>query len=285
MSNYYGILGVTKNANEKDIRSAYRKLARKYHPDLNPGSKESADKFKKVNEAYEILSDSKSREKYDLYGEKWKHSDGLDSPFGGERHPRYTKSNFQNHENLFGSSGFSNLEDLFNKSQRTSELETSIEVTLEEAYSGTNRTVKINVGTSERRIEVTIPPGVDTGSVVKVSPNRNQKILLNIIVTPHKFFSRKGNDLTAKVEIPLEDVVLGGEVEVKTLKSRIQLKVPRESQNGQRIRLKGHGMPKIKDRNRTGDLYVEIQSIIPNNMSDEEIDLFKKLKQLRARKA
>ena len=108
---------------------------------------------------------------------------------------------------------------------------------------------------------------------------------MNIIVTPHKFFSRKGNDLTAKVEIPLEDVVLGGEVEVKTLKSRIQLKVPRESQNGQRIRLKGHGMPKIKDRNRTGDLYVEIQSIIPNNMSDEEIDLFKKLKQLRARKA
>lgn len=284
MSNYYGILGIAKNANEKDIRSAYRKLARKYHPDLNPGSKESADKFKKVNEAYEVLSDSKSRGKYDIYGENWKHSDGLGSPFGGGGQTRYAKSNFQNYENLFGSSGFGNLGDIFNKSQRTSELETSIEVTLEEAYSGTNRTVKINVGTNERRIEVTIPPGVDTGSVVKVSPYRNQKILLNIIVTPHKLFSRKGDDLTVKVEIPIEDVVLGGEIEVKTLKSRIQLKVPRESQNGQRIRLKGHGMPKLKDRNKTGDLYVEIQSIIPKNMSDEEIDLFKKLKQLRARK-
>ena len=284
MSNYYGILGVPKNADEKDIRSAYRRLARKYHPDLNPGSKESADKFKKVNEAYEVLSDSKSRVKYDLYGENWKHSEGLGSSFGSGRQTHYTKSNFQNYENLFGSSGSGNPEDLFNKSSRASAMETSIEVSLEEAYSGTRRTVKINIGTNERRIEVTIPPGVDTGSVVKVSPHHNQKILLNIIVTPHKLFSRKGNDLTATVEIPLEDVVLGGEVEVQTLKSRIRLRVPRESQNGQRIRLKGHGMPKLKDNDMAGDLYVKIQSIIPNNMSDEEIDLFKKLKEFRTKK-
>ena len=283
---YYDVLGVAKDATDKDIRQAFRRLARKYHPDLNPDDEEAEAKFKEINEANEVLSDAESRKKYDQYGDDWKRADEFESRYAGRGSGRtHTWSS----DDDFDSDPFGGFEDLFRRSQRgqneatsrAQRLELDIEVTLEEAYLGSKRTVTITQGGRDRRIEVDIPPGVDTGSVVKVRPAVNQDLRLKMIVEPHPHFQRIGSDLYLDVLVPLDDAALGAEVEIATINGKGQLKIPAGSRNGQRIRLKGKGMPKLGSPGGKGDLFVVVRPLMPEPLGDEERKLFEQLRAIR----
>lgn len=293
MSDYYRMLGVAKTVGDKEIRQAYRKLARKYHPDLNPGDKKAESMFKRINEAYEVLSDPDSRKKYDTYGDQWKRADQIKAQYGdvgGSPHSWTYRGGRQGRR--AGSDPFSGLEDLLTKFGGFGEsrgrpaaprrIEAAVEVTLEEAYSGAARKVTISSSGGDRRIEVSIPPGVDTGSVVRISPGGGQELLLNMTVAAHKRFIRKGADLYTDVTVSLEDAILGGEVEVRTLKGKVSVKVPPESQNGQRIRLAGKGMPRLGSTDTRGDLYVVIRPRMPRDLTREQRELIRSFKALRA---
>lgn len=282
---YYDVLGVGRNATDGEIRQAFRRLARKYHPDLNPDDKEAEAKFKEINEANEVLSDAETRKKYDAYGDDWKRAEEMESRYGGrsgDRSRTWTEG-FES-DDLFG--GF---EDLFRKTQRSrreaaarpQRLELDIEVTLEEAYLGSKRTVTITQRGQERRIEVDIPPGVDTGSVVKVRLSASQDLRLKILVEPHPRFQRIGSDLYLEAHVPLDDAALGGEVELITINGTGRLKIPAGSRNGQKIRLKGKGMPSLGSPERKGDLFVVVRPVMPESMGDEERELFERLRTLR----
>ncbi len=296
MDNYYDILGVRRDADEKDIRRAFRRLARQYHPDLNPGDKEAEGKFKRINEAYEVVSDAESRKKYDKYGDRWKHADEFQARYGRESGAPFPWTYRSGDQGGFsGSDPFAGLEHLLGgfgeragrrhrTRPRPAGAEASVDVSLEEAFSGAKRNVTITSAGKERRIEVSIPPGVDTGSVVRVTPGEGRELLLNITVAAHERFSRKGDDLFAEVDVPLEDAILGGEADVQTLNSRIRVKVPPESQNGQKIRLAGQGMPKLRSQGNRGDLYITIRPRMPKNLTGEELELVRRFKALRSRK-
>ena len=287
---YYSELGVPRDADEKQIKQAYRRAARKHHPDLNPDDKAAEDRFKKVNEAYEVLSDPDSRKKFDRYGASWRDVERMGSAAGGYE-PPFTWTG-RAHRGAGGFGGQSvDFDDLLGSSPfgrgRTApaRLETSVTVSLEEAMAGTTRTVTITTRAGERRLEVTIPSGVKTGSVVRVNPGQGQEVHLNVEVTPHVRFTREGDDLHTEVEVPLEDAVLGGEVNVQTLRRRLNLTIPPESQNGQKIRLKGQGMPRLGSPESVGDLLVTVRPRLPRNLSDEEQELFRRLKELRSKRA
>ena len=289
VQDYYSELGVPRDADEKQIKQAYRRLARKHHPDLNPDDKGAEDRFKKVNEAYEVLSDPDSRKKFDRHGANWRDVERMGSAAGGYE-PPFTWTG-RTHRGAGGFGGQSvDFDDLLGSSPfgrgRTApaRLETSVTVSLEEAMAGTTRTVTITTRGGERRLEVTIPSGVKTGSVVRVNPGQGQEVHLKIEVTPHVRFTREGDDLHTEVEVPLEDAVLGGEVNVQTIRRRLSLKIPPESQNGQKIRLKGQGMPRLGSPESVGDLLVTVRPILPRNLSDEEQELFRRLKELRGKR-
>lgn len=286
---YYDVLGVDNSATDKDIRQAFRRLARKYHPDLNPDDKEAEAKFKEINEANEVLSDAESRKKYDKFGDDWKRAEEFESRHGSQGTGRtYTWGG----DGDFDADPFAGFEDLFRRNQRRrnetasrpQRLELDIEVTLEEAYLGSKRTVTITQGGRERRIEVDIPPGVDTGSVVKVRPSANQDLRLKMIVEPHPQFQRLGNDLYLDVPVPLDDAALGAEAEIATINGRGQLRIPAGSRNGQRIRLKGKGMPKLGSPDKKGDLFVVVRPVMPEPIGDEERKVFERLRALRTGK-
>ena len=287
---YYRELGVPRNADEKEIKQAYRRLARKYHPDLNPDDETAEDRFKQVNEAYEVLSDPDSRGKYDRYGARWRDVDRMGDAAGAHGSPFTWTRRTRPGAGGFGG-GFADLGDLLGGSPfgrggaRPARLETSVEVSLEEAVVGTTRTVTITRPDGERRLEVTIPPGVNTGSVVRVSPGQGHEVHLNIEVSPHPRFRREGDDLHTEVDVPLQDAALGGEVNVRTLRRTVSLKIPPESQNGQRIRLKGQGMPNLGDPESAGDLLVTVRPTMPKNLNDEERGLFRRLRELRGKDA
>ena len=285
---YYDILGVSKKADEKEIRQAFRRLARKHHPDLNPGNKKAEAKFKETNEAYEVLSDAENRKKYDRYGDNWKRADQIEAQYGaGAGEPFTWSSRGGRQQRTAGFDPFAGLEDLLGRHGRTAtttRIEGQVDVTLEEAFAGSKRNVTITSEGKDRRLEVTIPPGVDTGSAVRVSPGEGHELLLRVTVLPHKRFQRKGDDLSVEAPVPMEDAILGGEIEVQTLKGKVHLKVPAESQNGQRIRLAGQGMPRLGSKDTSGDLYVVLRPRMPRNLTAEERDLVGKLKEARSGK-
>ena len=292
MASYYETLGVSKKANEGEIRRAFRREARKYHPDLNPGDEDAESKFKLINEAYEVLSDSEKRKKYDRFGDKWKHAEQFESQYGhGSGSPFGWNFGGGQPGGDFGVDMSGRLDDLLGqyvgRSRRSRartgprRIETPVTVTLEEAFSGTVRKVTGEIGDRERRIEVTIPPGVDTGSIVRFPLDKENELLLNVTVSPHARFQRRGNDLHMEVEVPFEDAVLGCETDIQTLKSKVRLKVPPESQNGQIIRLGGQGMPKLGAAD-SGDLYATLRPILPKDLNKEERELLMKFKEFRS---
>ncbi len=293
MADYYKILGVSKDASEKEIKQAFRRLARQLHPDINPGDKQAEARFKRINEAHAVLSDPDKRQKYDRYGDNWQQADRIESrrgqsdgatfDFGFGRGPYSTDVG----HDVFG--GLGDLLGGFRTGGRRRSrvatkrrIEGTLEVTLEQAFAGTRSQVTFGSGHGERRIEVSIPPGVDTGSVVHVSPDKDSELYLTIEVAPHRRFQRKGDDLYVDINIPVEDAVLGADTEIATLKGKVKLKVPEGSQNGQRIRLAGQGIPKLGDPDRKGDLYVTLRPTLPKRPTSDERELFEKLRQLRS---
>ena len=319
-ADYYSVLGVPRNASEKDIRQAFRKLARTYHPDVNPGNKGAEEKFKQINEANEVLSDPDKRKKYDKYGENWKHADRIEAAQaqgeGGRPGPFTWRRVYHSGPEGFDVEGLGGdgeesdpLETIFGsmfggrgrrrgagvdfatEGARTSrDIEQPVEITLEEAYAGTTRLIMLQDRSGRsRRLEVKIPKGVDTGSKVRVQGEGAQgprgargDLYLVVNVSPHPIFERKGSDLYTDVAVPVEDAALGGEVEVPTLKGKVMLKVPPETQNGATFRLSGLGMPKLGSE-EAGNLYARAKLTLPTDLTEQEKELFRQLKSLRRR--
>ncbi len=312
---YYRILGVDKNASPEEIRKAYRRLARKYHPDVNPNDERAEARFKEINEAYEVLRDPEKRRKYDQLGVNWERYQQAGGDPGGfdwsqwfagggstDQGGRYYYTEHVDLGDLFGETGFSDFfQAIFGRPPRSSrrtrdfgtrtfavdgrDIEQPVEISLEEAFHGTTRIVQVG----RRRLEVRIPRGVVTGSRVRVAGagepgfdgGRPGDLYLVISVREHPVFKRDGDNLRMRLPVDLYTLILGGEVTVQTLKSRISLKIPPETKAGQVFRLRGQGMPHLRNPDQYGDLYVEVQPIIPQNLSSEERELFRKLAALR----
>ena len=290
---YYDILGVKRDASEKDIRQAYRRLARKYHPDVNPGDKAAEAAFKEMNEAHEVLSDPENRKKYDRFGDDWKHADQFTQ--GYRRPGTGTFTGDQGGEPFFGRGADDFLGDFLGgrgsgrtatRSRRKVRLEQAVGVTLEEAFNGTTRIIQIanDLRGGSHRLEVKIPPGVDNGSRIRVQPDgasSEEELYLVVSVRTNAQFERRRHDLYTKVDVPLVDAVLGGEVEVPTLADKVILTIPPETQNGRSFRLSGKGMPHLGSPQTRGSMYVTAQLSIPSHLSEEEKELFRELKAIR----
>ena len=296
MTDYYNVLGLPRTADDKAVRQAYRKLARQYHPDVNHDDSASEEKFKAINEAYSVLSDPDKRRRYNRYGDDWEHSgrieeaeararrgggfgwrDGSGSdPFSGD----FTRGGGQGSifDRLFSDFGGGRAR------TPAPSIEHPVQVTLEEAYQGTARLLSLANG---RRLEVKIPAGVDNGSRVHIPAGGTGQgdLYLVMSVKDHRRFERKGQDLYSEVEVPLSDAILGGDVNVPTMKGRVSLTIPPETQNGRRFRLAGQGMPALNNPSGQGDLYATIKVILPTALSSEEQELFQKLKDIRSPEA
>ena len=295
---YYEILGVNRNASDKELRQTYRRLARQHHPDLNSGDKPNEERFKEINAAYEVLSDPEKRKKYDRFSDNWKHADQFQRSAPGNAADGFFRQSTGYGADPFNTGGanFGNVFDDFlgrfsgqgrsRPTARSVAAEVPLELTLEEAHSGTGRTVQLPPDASgkTRRIEVKVPPGVDTGSKVHVSTGNSANLYLVITVAAHRRFTRKGANLHLDLPVPLVDAVLGSEQKVQTLKSVVVLTIPPESQNGQVFRLRGQGMPKLNNTGVKGDLFVKLKVVLPTDLSDSERHLFRQLQDERSGK-
>ena len=269
---YYDVLGVPRTASKKEISAAFRKQARQYHPDVNPGDTAAEQRFKEASEAHEVLSDPEKRKLYDQYGRDWQAAAAGAAagarPYGGGGGVRYQTVDPEDLEDLFGDAApFSDFfHSMFGgaqggrRSQKRAEVEGTVNISLQEAYRGTSRTVEMPDG---KRIEVRVPAGVADGTVLRVPGLRAR-----VEIAPDINFEREGKNLRTAVAVPLEVALLGGEVDVPTLKgTRVRLKVPAETQNGTRLRLRGLGMPDPKG-GETGDLYAEVHVRLPVPMDE-----------------
>ena len=292
MADYYDILGVPRSADEKEIRQAYRRLARQHHPDVNPGDEASAERFKTINVAYEVLSDADKRAKYDRYGDQWQHAEHFEQQ-GGPDFSQFFRGGNAGHGN--GQGGFSfniggaSLSDLLGglgglgnlggmgERMRPQPADIPVDITLEEADAGTTRRVSLPSG---RRLEVRIPPGIADGGRVHVAAGNESGGEFNLVVSvlPHQRFERQGADLHTSVDVPLLDAVLGGAAQVKTLRGQIELTLPPETQNGRRFRLAGQGMARLNDPDRRGDLYATVNVQLPSNLTDGQRGLFEQMR-------
>ncbi len=320
---YYDILGVSRSAPNKEIRQAYRKLARKHHPDVNPGDKQAEERFKQINSAYEVLSDAEKRKKYDRYGEQWEQAEAFEKARGAAGGGAFFSQSFDLGDLLRRGGGpFETIFESFRGRRgpaRGQNVEYAAEVTLEEAFQGTARVLELQSeeacatcgGSGQiagavchvcegsgatlkpKRIEVKIPAGVRDGSRVRIAGEGNPgmdggprgDLYIVVRVRPHSRFERKGDDLTTEIGVPLEDAVLGGEVEVPTISGKqVALKIPPLTQNGRLLRLSGLGMPrrdgKAKAKGR-GDLLARVRVVLPEKLSDRERELFQKLREER----
>ncbi len=335
---YYQTLGVSRDASEKEIKKAYRKLAQQYHPDKNPGDKEAERRFKEINEAYTVLSDPEKRKQYDRFGAQWEQyaragagagpapggaggrggfggfsgaqqmsPEELDEllrqmglgGFGSRRSGQRSAggSGFSSFfDALFGSgrggmsSGMGGRQDPFGGAgyyepgraqprQAPSRVEAKVTVSLEEAYHGTKRMLELSDGS---RLEVNIPRGVKTGSKVRMRGASGQgDIILHVTVKPDSRFKREGDNLRVRVPVDIYTAVLGGEVQAPTLDRPVMLTIPPGTQSGKVFRLRGLGMPKLKNPDKRGDLLAEVQVTVPTNLSERERKLFEELRSLR----
>lgn len=315
---------MSRNASEKEIKQAYRRLARKHHPDLNPGDKSAEAKFKEINAAYEVLSDPEKRKKYDQFGEQWEYAEQFAKSGGQER----IRWDFNRGGTTFEYGDLSGFGDIFSSlfgdsgvgsrmrrgSQRGQDVESTIEVSLEEAYHGSMRVIQLQIeepcaacgGTGRvgnrvcticngaggkvipKRLEVKIPAGVRDGSRIRIAREggpghaggNKGDLYLVAKVLPHKLFERKGDDLYTEVSVPLATAILGGEVGLPTLNGNLSLKIPPETQNGRVFRMAGKGMPQLGN-NKYGNMFAKVKVVLPTNLTEEEKKLFERLRSLR----
>jgi len=304
---YYKTLGVSKSATQKEIKSAFRKLAQKYHPDKNPGDKAAEDKFKDLNEAYEVLSDPQKRAKYDQLGSSYAQWERMGRPGGGFDFSQWTnpggaRVEYGDLNDLFGEGGFSDFfSTLFGGgaapgrgrttgrtarwASRGENMEQLVEITLEEAYHGAKRTLQKD----GRRLEVSIPPGAKTGTKVRIAGEGGPgqpvgDLFLVVSVQPHPKYRREGDDLYVDFPVDLYTAVLGGEAHVPTLGGDLVLTIPPETQSGKTFRLSGRGMPKLRQPKEYGDLYARTTIQIPTHLTEAERRLFEELATLRGKK-
>lgn len=313
---YYKTLGVSKNATDKEIKAAYRKLARKHHPDVNKGDAKSEARFKEINEANAVLSDPEKRRRYDALGPDWASYARSGPPRGaGPRGQRGGPVHVDFGEDVggfsdffrtifgggggfgggagegFGGGGFRqvDLEEMFGRANAAGQdVETPVELTLEEILRGTSRTIQVGDGGTARRVQVKIPAGVREGARVRVAgegaPGRQGgprgDLYLRVRTLPHGQLQRAGDDLKTTVTVPLTTAVLGGEASVPTLEGPVGIKIPAASRPGRVFRLRGHGLPQTGDgkRGQRGDLLAELGVDLPQELTARERELFEELR-------
>ncbi len=288
---YYDLLGVTRNASDKDIKAAYRRMARKLHPDVNPNDERAQAQFKKVNEAYEVIGDPDHRKDYDQFGENWKHADQIRNMGGGRNAgPGMAGMNF-NLGDFFGAGSAGGFSDLLGgmgghaharpQQSQVAKHKGSIDVSLDEVFTGATRRISIgSPSTGQRNLEVQVPKGVNNGRKIRLRPDKNTEVTLTVNVRSDKRFSRDGANLSSDVSVPLLDAILGGEAEVPTMTGRIALNIPAGTQNGRSFKIKGRGLPKMNSE-EFGDLYATVKVRLPDTLSSEEQSLYERLRAIR----
>ncbi|MQA28498.1 MAG: DnaJ domain-containing protein [Luteitalea sp.] len=317
---YYAALGLPKTATDKEIKQAYRKMARKHHPDVNPGDKSAESRFKDINEAYEVLGDPEKRKKYDELGSNWRAYEQAGGP-GPQYRPPAQSGGFRTmtedemremfgdsdpfsdffHTFFGGAAGPAGADDAFSSTGRRArgsraraarqgrDVEQEIELGLEDALNGATRRLAISYNGQAHTVDVRIPAGVGDGSRVRISGEGEQgagggksgDLYLRIRLAPHPRFERKGKDLYTRVPVPVMTAVLGGEADVLTLGGKsLRLKIPPTTQNAQVFRLKGHGMPTANRPDETGDLYATVDVQLPRELTAEQRAHFEALARL-----
>ncbi len=287
---YYKILGIDKTATPKDIKNAYRKLARKHHPDLNPNDADAKKNFQLVNEANEVLSDPEKRKKYDEYGENWQHADEFEkqkqyeqSASGSRRSSnsgnQYSGDFSDFFESMFGGAGAGSRgrQMKYRGEDYTSELH----LELIDAYTTHKQTISVN----DQKIRITIPAGIENGQTIKISGHGspgvnggpNGDLYITFSIANHSIFKRLGDNLYATIDLDLYTAVLGGEIILDTLNGQVKLKVKAETQNGSKVKLKGKGFPVYKNEGQFGDLFITWSIKIPTNLTDKQKELFTQL--------
>ncbi|MDQ3192122.1 MAG: DnaJ domain-containing protein [Bacteroidota bacterium] len=308
---YYQVLGISKGASESDIKKAYRKLALKYHPDKNPSDKVSEEKFKEVNEAYQVLSDPEKSKKYEEFGKDWQNyqQTGPEQPFDWSQWSNPKQSTEREYETFsgdfgeaFGDKGFSDFfETLFGggfttgkaskgtKSSRMAfkgqDYQAEVEISLEEVFHGTERLLNLN----GQKIKIKIKPGVQDNQKLRVkgkgapgmSGGPQGDLFLTILISSHSHFERKGDNLHVKVPVHLYKFILGGKILIRTMSGSVKINIPSGTENGKILRLKGLGMPVYNSPGVFGDMYVKLSVQIPKDFSEKELDLFKQLNTIK----
>lgn len=298
---YYKVLGIDKNATEKDIKSAYRKLARKYHPDVNPNDAEAEKQFKQVNEANEVLSDPEKRKKYDKYGENWQHGEAYEQARQQQQQQRgyaYEGGSAQDFGSFDFGGGGGDFSDFFSsmfgggggKSSRQSaryrgqDFNAELQLDLRDVMESKKQTLTVN----GKNIRLTIPAGIENGQTIKIAghggPGANGAPAGDLYITfniPHDpEFKRSGSDLHKTLNIDLYTAVLGGEITADTLTGKVKLKVAPGTQNNTKVKLKGKGMPVYKKEGQHGDLYLTYNITLPTKLTDKQRELFEELAKL-----
>ncbi len=300
---YYKVLGLNKNATAAEIKKAYRKLARKHHPDLNPNDDAANSKFQKVNEANEVLSDPEKRKKYDQYGKDWQHADAYDQarqqqgsqsyggrssggqPFGGGGQG-FDDSQFSDFfESMFGGGGARSTGGRQSSGYKGQDVTATLRLNLTDVLKSEKQTVTVG----GKSIRFTIPAGVEDGQSIRIKGYGGEgqhggpkgDLFIKFEIFNNTQFKRVKNDLYKTQDIDLYQAVLGGEITIDTLDGAVKLNLKAETQNNTKVKLTGKGMPKYKKENQNGDLYITYNVLIPKNLSEKEIELFTQLSKLR----